>query len=211
MWSIGKLCAGIALFSIISCQKDIVIKENPAQTDSFLGLGGKKPGADASGFTTYTILGGQQYCIGNMYPPYSTTGMHFTVRFDSSVIYQNVNPQNQYDYNKLFGFSDNNSQHQQYSARFGWRWCHNQVKLSAYTYNDGIRTIQDLGGIDMNQEHECAILADGSHYNFVLDGDTTVMARTSKTKKGSGYKLLPYFGGDEVAPHTVTIKIKEAK
>ena len=211
MKSIWKLCAGIALFSIISCEKDVVTKEDFTQPDSFLGLGGRKPGVDASGFTTYTILGGQQYCVGNMYPLYSTTGMHFTAKFDSTDIYQNVNPQNQYDYNKLYGFSDNNSDHQKFSARFGWRWCHNQIELSAYTYNDGIRTIQDLGGIDMSKEHNCAILVNGSEYDFVLDGDTTVMTRTSKTRKGSGYKLLPYFGGDEVAPHTMTIKIKETK
>ncbi len=209
-FTIPKVCAGILLFSIISCQKELSVKDNVLPSASFLQLGGKKNNKDSS-FTMYTILQGHQYCVGNMYPPYATSAMYFTVKFDSSDVYTNQLASNQYDYNKLYGFSDNNSDHHSFSARFGWRWCHNQVELSAYTYNDGIRTIKDLGGVDMSREHNCAILVNGSQYNFVLDGDTTVMARTSKTKKASGYKLLPYFGGDEVAPHNITINIRETK
>jgi hypothetical protein len=36
------------------------------------------------------------------------------------------------------------------------------------------------------------------------------MPRKSTTIKAVGYKLYPYFGGDELAPHPVSIWIKEA-
>ena len=68
-----------------------------------------------------------------------------------------------------------------------------------------------MGGVTLNEAHDCAILVNGSQYNFVLDGDTTSVARTSQTATATGYKLLPYFGGDEVAPHNITIQIKETK
>jgi len=207
---IKKVCLGILLFNIVSCQKELSIKQSAIQTVSSVNAGRNKA-KDSSSFTTYTIREGKQYCVGNRYPPYTTSAMYFTVKFDSSAIYTNQLESNQHDYNKLFGFSDNNKDHHSFSARFGWRWLNNEVQLSAYTYNDGVRSIVDLGGIDMSKEHNCAIIVNGDHYDFVLDGDTTSVARTSKTPKASGYKLLPYFGGDEVAPHNITINIKEIK
>lgn len=82
----------------------------------------KKASTDASGFTQYTIPAGSHYCNGNAYKAVETTMQSFTVRFDSSAIYQSADPVNQYDINKLWGFSDNNGDHHAFSARFGWRW-----------------------------------------------------------------------------------------
>lgn len=200
----------LLVFLFAGCQKEMATLL-PLQQETGMQTSTRQQLKTAVPFTTYTILAGQQYCEGNNYPPYSTLAMRFTVRFDSSDIYTNQLASNQYDYNKLYGFSDNNSDHHNFSARFGWRWCNGAIELSAYTYNDGIRSIKDLGSIDIKKEHLCAILVSGNHYDFVLDGVTTSVPRTSKTKKGIGYKLLPYFGGDEVAPHAINIQIKETK
>jgi len=35
------------------------------------------------------------------------------------------------------------------------------------------------------------------------------MSRASSTATAVGYKLYPYFGGDEAAPHDINIWIKE--
>ncbi len=203
-----KLCAVVLFFCSIGCRKEI----NPLAHQPFIKQFAKnKTAKDDSPFVAYTILQGQQYCVGNNYPPYTTTAMRFAVRFDSTAVYANQDSKNQHDYNKLYGFSDNRSDHHSFSARFGWRWCNNELELSAYTYNDGVRSITDLGGIDLTKEHNCAIIANGTHYDFVLDGDTTSVLRTAKTAQATGYKLLPYFGGDETAPHTITIRIKETE
>lgn len=208
--------AGLYVLVLIatSCQKELTILTPSNTGESAVTVDTLVAGKDTftnntNGFTTYTILGGNQYCENNSYLPYTTAAMHFVVRFDSSAIYTNANPQNQYDYNKLYGFSDNMREHHAFSARFGWRWCNNQLQLSAYTYNDSIRTIKDIGSVPLNADNNCAILVEGDHYKFVLNGDTTTMLRTSKTPQAMGYKLLPYFGGDEIAPHTITIAIKE--
>ena len=85
-----------------------------------------------SDFQKYTIRTGQQYCDQNSYKAVDLTEMKFTVRFDSTAIYQSKDPENQKDINKLYGFADNNSDHHQFSARFGWRWSDNALRLFAY-------------------------------------------------------------------------------
>ena len=71
-------------------------------------------------FIKYTIRKGQQYSDQNAFVATEYQELKFIVKFDASAIYQTSNPANQYDINKLYGFSDNNANHQDYSARFGW-------------------------------------------------------------------------------------------
>ncbi|MGI8584585.1 MAG: hypothetical protein ACR2KX_20540 [Chitinophagaceae bacterium] len=42
-----------------------------------------------------------------------------------------------------------------------------------------------------------------------MNGFTDSLLRTSTTVKANGFKLYPYFGGDETAPHNIYIWIKE--
>src|SRR4051812_33571860 len=116
------ICA--AAFLLASCNKmaeAIIDKGNSSSTD----------------FLKYSIRQGQQYCDQNGFKLVETGEMKFVVKFDSTAIYQSQSAENQYDINKLYGFSDNNSDHHQYSARFGWRWSENALRLFAYVYNEG--------------------------------------------------------------------------
>jgi hypothetical protein len=133
--------------------------------------------------------------------------MNFVVRFDSSAIYETQLAENQYDINKLYGFSDNNTDHHQYSARFGWRWSDKALRLFAYVYNEGAVTSKELTRIDIGTEINCSIKLNGAHYLFTANGTTTEMPRLSTTEKAKGYQLYPYFGGDELAPHQINIWI----
>jgi hypothetical protein len=160
-------------------------------------------------FTKYTIRQGQNYCDGNSFVPTSYAELNFIAKFDSTAIYSNVNPDNQFDINKLYGFSDNNSTHQQFSARFGWRWSDNALRLFGYVYNDGIRNSKELGIVSIGAENNCSIKVNPASYVFSLNGKVDSLPRTSTTAKAIGYKLYPYFGGDETAPHTIYIWIKE--
>lgn len=159
----------------------------------------------------YTIAKGQQYCDPNTLKSVQTSEMKFVVKFDSSAIYTTVLPENQYDINKLFGFSDNSAEHQEYSARFGWRWSDGALRLFAYTYNNSVRTSQELGIVPIGPEINCSIKVDGSSYIFSLEGKLTTMPRLSTTAQAHGYQLYPYFGGNEVAPHNITIWIRQVK
>jgi hypothetical protein len=187
----------IVCFALLSCKKGETLpdKEIPA------------PSADL--FTKYTIQQGQHYCNLSAYKPVETSEMKFMVRFDSSSVYQTEDPVNQYDINKLFGFSDNNMDHHQYSARFGWRWSEGALRLFGYVYNNGVVSSQEISTVAIGAQLHCSIRISPTHYIFSVNEITDSLVRTSTTPRAKGYQLFPYFGGDEAAPHQVDIWIKE--
>ena len=177
-------------------------------------LGCKKPTVNnpvipTPEFVHHKILQGQHYSDKNKVENFEQQELRFVAKFDSSAIYSTILPSNQFDINKLYGFADNGELHQSFSARFGWRWSNNALRLFAYVYNNGLVTSQELGVISIGAEHDCSIKVQGSSYAFSLNGTTTLMQRSSTTITGKGYKLFPYFGGDETAPHDIHIWIKE--
>ena len=190
------ICLTSLIFILFSCKKQI---------DSLLT---NKQG-NATQFTKYTIVKGQNYSDGNKYVTTSYTELNFIAKFDSSAIYATINPDNQLDINKLYGFADNSSTHQQFSARFGWRWSDKALRLFGYVYNNGVRDSKELGIIAIGAENKCSIKINPNSYVFSLNGKTDSLPRTSVGIKANGYKLYPYFGGDETAPHDVYIWIKE--
>ncbi len=159
-------------------------------------------------FTLFTIREGQQFTDGNLYKPIETRQLKFSVKFDSSAIYQSLLPINQYDINKLYGFSDNNADHHQFSARFGWRWSDNALRLFAYVYNNGIVISKELGSVTIGKEVNCSIKVGEAIYTFIIDEITEYLPRSSTTSLAKGYLLYPYFGGYELAPHDINIWIK---
>lgn len=187
------LLAAFALLLFCRCSKSGVL-ENLSTSPSF---------------QEFIIPQGQHTATENPFKPVETSEVKFVVKFDSSAIYQTVNPGNQDDINKLWGFADNGGHHQHYSARFGWRWSHGTLRLFAYTYNNGIRETKELGAIGIGEEALCSIRIAGKQYIFTLNDKTETMHRQSSTEKGKGYQLYPYFGGDEIAPHEVKVWVKE--
>ncbi|HEX2608353.1 MAG TPA: hypothetical protein VHK91_13280 [Flavisolibacter sp.] len=162
----------------------------------------------ASGpFITYTIAKGNQYCDQSTYRALETNLQQFTVLFDSSAIYQTAAAENQYDINKLFGFSDNRSDHHQFSARIGWRWSDQALRLFAYVYNEGLMTSKEITTISIGQPAVCSIAVKDLEYQFEVNGVKVSMPRKATTSKAVGYQLYPYFGGNETAPHEIRIKI----
>ena len=166
-------------------------------------------GANETQFKKYTIRKGGQYADENKFSATTYSELKFVAKFDSSAIYTTTDPGNQYDINKLYGFSDNGTTHQQFSARFGWRWSDNALRLFGYVYNNGVRDSKELGTVRIGAENNCAIRVTAGSYVFTLNGTTDSLPRASAGAKAIGYKLYPYFGGNETAPHDVYIWISE--
>lgn len=181
-----------------SCSKEIEKQQSNIST---------KKGTD--NYIQYTIAKGRQYSDKSIFATVKCNQLSFKVKFDSSAIYKTVADSNQYDINKLFGFSDNNADHHAYSARFGWRWSNNALRLFAYDYNISVMSFKELGTVQIGVENTCSIKVSGNEYIFSLNGTETKMPRASTTTLAEGYKLFPYFGGNESAPHTITIRIEE--
>lgn len=138
----------------------------------------------------------------------NTNRLRFRAIFDSSAIYKNTKAENQADINKLYGFSDCFSAHQENSARFGWRWYQGNLEIFAYCYYRGERISQLIGTIELDRSYIYEIEMQESKYIFRLNDRIKEIKRNCRGRS-FGYKLYPYFGGDEVAPQEIKIKIQD--
>jgi hypothetical protein len=158
-------------------------------------------------YTTYLIPAGSHYANNSTLKSVKTSEMKFAVKFDSSAIYTTIAPINQSDINKLYGFSEGfNNQYN--SARIGWNWYLGKLNLYAYVYKKGVRTFKKITSVAIGAEHNCSIRVSGTNYIFTVNGISITLGRALKTSTASGYQQYPYFGGDEVAPHNITILIR---
>ncbi|MEO6733089.1 MAG: hypothetical protein ABIN01_17830 [Ferruginibacter sp.] len=162
------------------------------------------------GYIKYTILKGQHYCDKSTIKSFSKSQLNFKVKFDSSAIYESVITENQYDINKLHGFSEGINHHQN-SARIGWSWNKKALRLYAYVYSDSTRIMKEITTVPIGPEISCSIGISGSRYVFSINEATLGIERKIKGAPIAGYWLYPYFGGDEVAPHDVSIYILESE
>ncbi|MEP1114877.1 hypothetical protein [Ekhidna sp.] len=137
-----------------------------------------------------------------------TKTLKFSAIFNETAIYETQTLENQEDINKLMGFSDCNSHHHKNSARFGWRWLNNQLEIHAYAYANGERITEYIGSVKLNEPYDYQIQLTNDAYVFYLEGlDPVRITRKSPCTRGLYYMLFPYFGGNEVAPHDMTIQI----
>lgn len=164
---------------------------------------------DENDFLIYTIQQGE-HSSGIHYGTLQKGKIKFECKFNETAIYDLKNS-NQLDINKLYGFSDCNDQHHENSVRFGWRWdlITKKILIYAYYYNNGNRFYDELGSVNPNETHNYEIQLHDKNYLFIFDGKELYVNRTNNCNIGIYYRLYPYFGGDELAPHTIQIYIKE--
>jgi hypothetical protein len=195
----GSIAFILLITSFSSCKKDVMDIIN------------KTPQQDANGFTEYIIKAGQHYSDKSSYQKFNGSELKFTVKFNNTAIYNVKELENKVDVNKLYGFADNNKQHHQFSARFGWRYMDGELTLHAYVYNNGVRMEEEITTIQPGKEYDCSIKVNGAQYVFSANGKTKTVVREATTATAAGYKLYPYFGGDEPAPHDVHIWMRDIK
>jgi len=200
-----KLIFPVAFLSVIifSCTKESI--KNPAESAS--------PSRDAAqteaitGYTTYTIKQGQHYCDKSSLKYVSTAEMKFYAKFDQTAIYTAVIPENQYDINKLYGFSEG-FDNQYNSARMGWGYSNGSIRLYGYVYSKGVRYSREITTVLPGEDVTSSIKVSGSTYIITANGISVTLPRGTTTSKANGWQQYPYFGGNEVAPHNVYIYIK---
>ena len=124
-------------------------------------------------------------------------------------IFEGAAAKNQSDINKLFGFSDCTDSHMENSARFGWRWLNNELQILAFIHKDGKFASSLMGTAQFNKvyDYSISLSSDKTKYIFKFKNKSVEMDRGCSSNKAKGYFLKPYFGGDEVAPHDIKIKI----
>jgi hypothetical protein len=165
---------------------------------------------------TYVIKSGNHFSNFKLPTVVTTKYFSFRAKFDDSAEYY-LGTDDQYDINKLYGFSDCGSIHHKNSARFGWVWNdrasnlrgRGRLEIYAYTYHKGKRNSQFITSVDLNVFNSYNIKVNKNNYIMSVNNFSVTMPRGCDSSNPIGVKLYPYFGGNEVAPHDVRIEIKD--
>ena len=164
-----------------------------------------------SHYISYTIQHKNHHSSVEIPGLHSGREMRFNATFEAGCIYETKEPSNQDDINKLYGFSDCGDAHHTNSARFGWRWNlkKSKIEIFAYTYAHKTVAYKYITDVDIDANNEYSIKIVDHKYLFTINGIKVEMDRGCSNKHSIKYHLFPYFGGDETAPHSMTIKIKQ--
>ncbi len=135
----------------------------------------------------------------------------YVCKFTESCLYDLYSNDN-YDINKLCGFSTTYNHHYQ-SGRIGWRCLDGKtIQILTYTYNNHVRSQEVvLGTVLPNEEFECSVedVESAYIYRFSKSGNTNVVRNPKQPDKVLfKYLLYPYFGGNMSAPHDMEIYVK---
>jgi hypothetical protein len=130
-------------------------------------------------------------------------------KFESNCAYD-LKGIDQFDINKLFGWSQ--LLHHKNSCRFGWTWNLEKkaMEIHAYCYVKGIRKNEFICLLDLEKWYIGEIKMENGKYYFNVKEDNVILGYTSIQYDFSiniGYNLDTYFGGNQNAPHDMTIYI----
>ncbi len=136
-----------------------------------------------------------------------------TVTFDSTCIYD-LHGGDQEDWNKVIGLGFVGSKdqtlgaapHQVDGARVGWRWSTKlqRIELGAYVYVEGKLTSFKIAETLINQPTKLIIKIDYDKKLYQVIGGPPIPFTHDKT---FAYETGLYFGGNQVAPHEIRVKI----
>lgn len=188
-----------AIILLLACKKEMAapasITSTPAVADT------------ASLFTKFTILKGFHYCDKTSIKPFEGKGINLNVKFDSSAIYSNTDAANQADINKLVGFTEGTDNHVN-SARIGWGWSNEALRLYAYSYAGGVRSSKEISVVAIGEPISISVSIVPNEYVFKVNQQLVKLPRVANSTSTTGYWQYPYFGGDETAPHDIFIYIQ---
>lgn len=120
----------------------------------------------------------------------------------------------QSDWNKLYGIRFSWWDHKN-SIRIGWRYIkeNGKLELAMYAYSRGQRRIVSLGFVQPGEEwFECEIKQlyrdkNVSNYLVAVNGNRTYVEAAHTG--WPNFRLFPYFGGSQPAPHRIKIQIDD--
>jgi hypothetical protein len=191
-------CILIAFALFAGCKKD-----GPATIDT-----SGTPVTTTDTLIKYSILKDAHYCDKTAIKIFTGTAMQFNVKFDSTCIYNTIDPQNQYDINKLAGFTEGIDNHVN-SARIGWSWNDHALRIYAYAYANAVRSTIEICTVAINVPFTVSIGITADEYIFKVNEKQVRLPRAIHTAAVSGYRQYPYFGGDETAPQDMYIYMQE--
>jgi hypothetical protein len=142
----------------------------------------------------------------------SPSELIYKITFTDSCKYK-INEEDQLDINKLFGIGYLPNHHNS-SVRFGWvsNPTEQGISIYAYWYANKIRNWQYMGEVPLYAPNYYSISVSGTKHTLQVHSpypNTREGLRATVDVKTSAisYLLRPYFGGNQKAPHDITIKM----
>ncbi|MBI5369171.1 MAG: hypothetical protein HZA54_19195, partial [Planctomycetes bacterium] len=139
----------------------------------------------------------------------------FRARFAPSAAYLTASAANQGDWNKLMGIST--EQIHKNSIRLGWRWlpAEGKIEVGYYGYTDGVRISHGLKKVALGEWVNVEVRLTNAFSTVTAGGSSFTVFRNPLRPLGLGAGIpvltavlqTAYFGGDEVAPHTMAINV----
>ena len=130
---------------------------------------------DSEGLWIFKIKKGNHRSV-NKIKTINRDNIHFELLMTNSCKYETLNPMNQWDVNKIFGFSDGGG-HKKNSARIGWRFVNNQIQLMGYTHYNGDFYFKKIRVVNPGNYYDCRINCLNDSYEFIVESDTIYMDR----------------------------------
>ena len=94
-----------------------------------------------------------------------------------------------------------------YSIRFGWRWFDDSLEIHWFRHQHSQFTFSKIKSVELCEPCSYSLEFKDTKYILCVDGTCVELDRTCSNQYKK-YKLYPYFGGQEKAPHRIKIKIK---
>ena len=137
----------------------------------------------------------------------------YQVKFDESCKY-NIPSEDQYDWNKLFGFCFGVFGIHKNSIRFGWRYNpkNDQIEIARIVYFNGQHIMTRMCGINVNEKHLFNI-------SYQIEDNKIVARFRINNRIYEEFYPVPsacmrfgcglYFGGNQKAPNTMYVEMDE--
>ncbi len=158
----------------------------------------------------FKIRKGSHYSLHLPKFQYNLQELNFIVNFDSNCEYILGN-QHQLDINKLYGISFGN--HMKNSVRIGWNYNPNRkvIELWAFLHQNSKMSWEYLGDTIVEKNTKFNIQFRRNINTIVINWgeNNKEIINFNFPEAKYGYYLFPYFGGTQVSPNTMNIKIEQ--
>jgi hypothetical protein len=166
----------------------------------------------------YKIKKGDHYCSMSIFEKIGALGwkvktMEVKFLFRSECWWAPPRNNDDLDQNKLAGIGFGMNHHKN-SVRFTWVPDFdkpNVIKIYGYTYDekksDPKFTYAYITSVNVLQPCQGKIESIGNQYRLTVNGTVITMDNTN-SDPGLCFRLFPYFGGNNTAPHDMTIELE---
>lgn len=167
---------------------------------------------------SYLIKQGNHYCNVSIFDRlfsigYNVKKISFRFKFHKECWWTPARNSDDNDLNKLYGISYGlNSDHVN-SVRLAWKPDFNvsgKIDVYGYIYDElpnSQHLSQYIASVQTETDCTAVITNNGNKYDFVVNSANAEMPNTH-TDSGFCFRLYPYFGGNNTAPHDMTIEIE---